>query len=187
MLLLHMTKIKSILMTLAVLLIVPLFLTGCKETETYYTIVFDTKDGNSIDSIQVKHGDKITRPEDPIKDSYVFDGWFVDNIKWSFVAFGVASDVTLTARWSEQNWFQDEDGINWWLDFNGNLWWQDGNTTTWHNQNGERQLYRCEYNFFWWDPGQSDILLWYDGKNMMYFDGAWVEWQDHGGDTWWKS
>ena len=46
------------------------------EIETH-TVAFDTSGGSSIAAKEVEHGKHVERPKTPIKDGYVFDGWYV--------------------------------------------------------------------------------------------------------------
>ena len=65
---------------------------------TYYTITFDTMGGSSIDSIVVKENDKISLPEEPTRDGYEFQGWYIGDDEYNFEDL-VKSDLTLTAKW----------------------------------------------------------------------------------------
>lgn len=69
--------------------------------EKYYTITFDTDGGSSIDSIVVKNNGLITKPNDPVKDGYIFKGWFVDDKEYDF-SKEVNNDITLVAKWEKK-------------------------------------------------------------------------------------
>ncbi len=64
-----------------------------------FTVTFDTQGGSAVQSQQVKNGQKATRPTDPTRDGYTFDGWYVEGEKWSFVGYVVTENMTLTAKW----------------------------------------------------------------------------------------
>ena len=70
------------------------------DSETV-TVTFDTDGGSAVASKTVEKGEKVQKPEDPKKDGYVFDGWYVDDEKWSFIGYVVTDDITLTAKWIE--------------------------------------------------------------------------------------
>lgn len=71
------------------------------DVETH-TVTFDANGGAPIPSVQeVKHGEKLERPEDPTLDGYVFDGWYYEGEKWAFIGYVVTEDMTLTAQWHE--------------------------------------------------------------------------------------
>ena len=68
----------------------------------YHTVTFVTGEGSVAPEKQsVVDGKKATKPADPIKKGYIFDGWYVDGEKWSFVGFVVTEDIELIATWSE--------------------------------------------------------------------------------------
>ena len=71
------------------------------ENVTYYTINFDTAGGSSIDSIVVKENDTITKPNDPTKEGYEFNGWYLNDAEYDF-ATKVTEDITLIAKWEEK-------------------------------------------------------------------------------------
>ena len=67
----------------------------------YHTVTFNSDGGTNISSQQVKHGEKITKPEDPLKNGYVFDYWEYNDEKWSFTGYVVTEDMTLLAKYNE--------------------------------------------------------------------------------------
>ena len=69
---------------------------------TYFTVTFDSNDGNEVASQTVKAGNTAFRPTDPEKDDYTFDGWYSDtelSKKWDFEKNTISSDITLYAKW----------------------------------------------------------------------------------------
>ena len=65
-----------------------------------YTVTFDSNGGSDVPSQSgIIYAGKATKPEDPIKDGYVFDGWWIEGEKWSFVGYSVTEDITLIAKW----------------------------------------------------------------------------------------
>ena len=77
------------------------FISGRLESDIWYTVSFDSNGGTSVESQQVMEGRKAKKPEDPIKDGYVFDGWYLNDEPWSFIGFDVTDDITLVAKWRE--------------------------------------------------------------------------------------
>lgn len=68
---------------------------------TYYTVKFDTDGGSEVESQSVKAGSLATRPTDPTKSDYTFDGWYKDKKfekKWDFDKDKVGGDTTIYAR-----------------------------------------------------------------------------------------
>lgn len=64
---------------------------------------FDSKGGTSINTIDgIAYNEIITAPAEPVKDGYIFDGWYTDETggtKWDFSKDRVIQDITLVARW----------------------------------------------------------------------------------------
>ena len=67
-------------------------------TEDSHTVTFI--DGETIEAQPIAHNAKVSEPEDPIKDWYLFNGWFEDGeaVSYDFDA-PVTADITLTADW----------------------------------------------------------------------------------------
>lgn len=75
-----------------------------KEEETKYTITFYTNDGTTEKNIKViNKGEKIVKPEDPIRNGYTFKGWYdkKENGKEYDFTKEVTSDINLYAYWIE--------------------------------------------------------------------------------------
>ena len=101
-----MKKIKFLL--LAFIFILSLFMAvSCSvpppEPEAKeYTVTFDSAGGSEVAAQTIKDGGKITEPKSPEKEGYTFEGWYVDEEKWSFTYGTVSSDITLTAKWTQK-------------------------------------------------------------------------------------
>lgn len=66
-----------------------------------FTVTFNSNGGTEVESqTNIKFGDKATKPTTPTREGYLFDGWYYDEEKWSFVGYSVTEDMTLTAVWS---------------------------------------------------------------------------------------
>ena len=63
--------------------------------EVYYTVSFS---GADIPTQTVLKGTFATKPTDPARDGYVFDGWHLDGKPYDFNV-GVTGDITLVATW----------------------------------------------------------------------------------------
>ena len=67
-----------------------------------YRVLFN--DGATTLSVQtdLSSGDKLTKPETPVKDGYTFAGWYKDSActqGWDFET-GIPGDMTLYAKWT---------------------------------------------------------------------------------------
>lgn len=69
-----------------------------------YVVTFDDcLDWTENQTVEVKEGDAVSRPADPVCEGYTFEGWFSDTgltQAWDFSA-PVTEDLTLWAKWSE--------------------------------------------------------------------------------------
>ena len=78
------------------------------------TVRFETNGGTEIPSQTVQYGEKIQRPEDPVREGYHVEGWYTDiDLKdiWDFDTDTVQGNMTLYVKWSEGD---PAGGINWW-------------------------------------------------------------------------
>ncbi len=65
---------------------------------------FETNGGSQIDSQSVLYGEKITKPQDPVREGYWFTGWYRDVNRtepWDFEKDVVQGNMTLYAGWDE--------------------------------------------------------------------------------------
>lgn len=66
-----------------------------------YTVTFDSNGGSVVSSVQVKKGDKVSKPSEPTRDGYVFSGWYLNDTLYDFDS-AVLEDITLVAKWSSK-------------------------------------------------------------------------------------
>lgn len=98
---------RIILASVALLLFCAVMLSSCnKDNETdepektvYCTIKFNSNGGTPIEQKKAPLGGKVGEPSDPVRDGYVFDGWYYNNLEWLFHTETVRGDMTLTAKW----------------------------------------------------------------------------------------
>ena len=98
-----MKKRLLLLTILALVLGACIVLSSCDKSNTdnsqNVTVTFDTKGGSAIESVQVTKGEKVAKPQDPQKEGYTLEGWYVDDEKWSFDSNTVTDSMTLVAKW----------------------------------------------------------------------------------------
>ena len=70
------------------------------NNKEYVTITFDSQGGTSIENQRVEKGNAIEKPEEPTKDGFIFEGWYIDDEKWNFYVNVAIQNMTLTAKWS---------------------------------------------------------------------------------------
>ena len=95
-------RVLSSVVALSLLLCI--LLSGCNQTP--YTVNFDGNYPGSVEypSATVNHGKKVTPPADPVREGYVFLGWYADaglTQRWDMEKDKVQSDVTLYAGWDK--------------------------------------------------------------------------------------
>ena len=70
---------------------------------TTYTVTFDSNGGSTIASQSIVSGNKATKPDDPTKEGFTFDGWYSDaelTAKFDFNT-AITKNTTLYAKWNE--------------------------------------------------------------------------------------
>ena len=80
----------------------PSYSSGDGNMENAYRVLFN--DGSTTLSVvtDLSSGDKLTKPETPVKDGYTFAGWYKDSActqAWDFET-GIPGDMTLYAKWT---------------------------------------------------------------------------------------
>ena len=74
---------------------------GKEKEEIEFKVTFNPNGGSVVDSITVKKGDKLTKPEDPERKGYKFAGWKLNDEDFDFEK-EITSDTTLTATWQKE-------------------------------------------------------------------------------------
>lgn len=70
-----------------------------------FTVDFDTNGGSRIESVKVEHSEKVSKPEDPVKEGYKFTGWYTDigcTDAWNFNSDTVTESITLYAGFEKK-------------------------------------------------------------------------------------
>lgn len=70
-----------------------------------FTVKFDTDGGSHIESCKVMHSETVPMPKDPVKEGYIFKGWYRDrdcSIVWNIDTDTVSESMTLYAGWEEK-------------------------------------------------------------------------------------
>ena len=71
-----------------------------------YTVTFNSNGGSSVPSQNVFDGLTATKPSDPTKPDYIFDGWQLNGADYNF-ATPVTGNITLTAKWKSTSTLLD--------------------------------------------------------------------------------
>lgn len=77
---------------------------GGGSVATTYTVTFETNGGNKIDSVKVSKNGILSKPTEPTKEGFDFDGWYTDKALKSAYDFDtkVTKSFTLYAKWTEK-------------------------------------------------------------------------------------
>ena len=65
----------------------------------YCNITFDSNGGSPVSPIKATIGETFSKPADPKRDSYIFNGWKFRGTLWSFDSDVALDDMTLVADW----------------------------------------------------------------------------------------
>ena len=68
-----------------------------------YTVTFDSEGGSPVPEQKVKENETAVEPEDPTREGYTFEGWYLDEdctIPFDF-ATPIMSDIMLYAKWTK--------------------------------------------------------------------------------------
>ncbi|NMA94047.1 MAG: hypothetical protein GX975_05240, partial [Clostridiales bacterium] len=74
----------------------------------HYNVYFNTNGGSRISRQRIKEGLKAVKPEDPVKEGYIFAGWFSDRELTTHYSFydSVTGSFTLYAKWVDAKNFK---------------------------------------------------------------------------------
>lgn len=92
-----MRKVTLMAILIVILLFVVALAMGLSK-RMVYTVVFDTQGGTIIRSAKVNKGNTVNKPNDPKKDGYTFDGWYLNKEVYDFTRV-VNDNIVLKARW----------------------------------------------------------------------------------------
>ncbi len=69
-----------------------------------YTVRFETNGGTEVADVKVTNGKTVEKPADPVKEDFLFVGWYQDSDckqPFTFSSDIITSDTTIYARWIE--------------------------------------------------------------------------------------
>ncbi len=97
-----------------------------QDTETElkeFNVTFHTNGGSEVPSQKVKEWSKVVLPEDPVKDKYIFKGWYLDEkFETEFKTLMlVHEDLNLYAKWVVNADINVEDGYYDNIEWNGSI------------------------------------------------------------------
>ena len=125
---------------------------GRLATQQTHTVSFDTGEGSAIASQTVLHGEKATKPADPTRVGYTFEGWYYNGEPWSFYGFVVTGDMVIEARWKAIDYvatFKNYDGTV--LETQENVHYGDRLTYQGDTPRKDSDEEHYAYQFIGWD------------------------------------
>lgn len=90
-----------LLIFLAVISFVMFFITRNNQE---YKIIFDSNGGSIVSNQNVKYHKHVIKPNDPVRENYLFEGWMNNGILFDFNK-EIEENLLLTASWKEKELF----------------------------------------------------------------------------------
>ena len=78
-------------------------ITTTTKQKQNYTVTFNSNGGSSVASQTVVEGNNVTKPNDPTREGYKFNGWTLNGNSYNF-SNPVTRNITLIANWSQKNY-----------------------------------------------------------------------------------
>ncbi|WP_298535237.1 leucine-rich repeat protein [uncultured Treponema sp.] len=99
------------IMVLSALLCV--FFSSCNtsgdSSDVYYTVSFNSNGGSFVTAQSIKSGETAKQPVSPIRENYIFNGWYKGSYKFYF-STPITESITLTAKWKAETAPGTEEG-----------------------------------------------------------------------------
>jgi len=70
-----------------------------EDLSNYYVVEFDSNGGTDIDAQIIEYGKTASRPTNPIKSCYIFNGWYLNGERFYFSS-KIRDNITLEAKWT---------------------------------------------------------------------------------------
>jgi len=79
-------KLMVIIISLLIVIggVIGIFSINIKDEEKYCSVSFETNGGTKLQNIQVKCGEKIDKPEIPLKIGFEFENWYYNEKIFDF-------------------------------------------------------------------------------------------------------
>ena len=74
---------------------------GDKDPSKWFTVTFNSNGGSTVASQTVKYNEMATKPNDPTRSGYTFNGWYDKELKTAYdFSTPVTGNITLYAQWT---------------------------------------------------------------------------------------
>lgn len=98
-----MKKILSLIFAACLIFIGSFFIEACKDEDIKNKVVFYV-DGQEYAYFETNGNEEIKLPDDPTKDGYVFNGWYLFEDKFNEKAYTektISTDISVYAKWEK--------------------------------------------------------------------------------------
>ena len=75
-------------------------LTIIEPEKDVFRVTFDSKEGTKVTDMLVLDGETIKKPSDPVREGYIFKGWFLNNNEFDFNT-PITGNTNLVAKWEK--------------------------------------------------------------------------------------
>ena len=98
-------SVKTANILVAVLIAAMIIVTVYIVNHNGFTVEFDTDGGSRIESVKVMHSETVPVTEEPVKEGFVFTGWYTDpdcTESFDIEEDPVTGSMTLYAGWEKE-------------------------------------------------------------------------------------
>lgn len=92
------------------------YVEGIYLTSGKVSVTFDSAGGSAVNTQEITLGERVTKPEDPVRTDYEFLGWVIDDSGeseyWSFVRDRVYENIRLIAKWKLKDYSYTDNGYS---------------------------------------------------------------------------
>ena len=97
-------SVRSLDYFIAVCIAVILVVVALELRNPGFTIIFDSRGGTDVETVNQMYGELLEEPEAPSREGYLFTGWYIDSgcyELWDISNDTIQSDMTLYAGWQK--------------------------------------------------------------------------------------
>ena len=97
-------SVRSLDYFIAVCIAVILIVVALELRNPGFTIIFDSRGGTDVETVNQMYGELLEEPEAPSREGYLFTGWYIDSgcyELWDVSNDTIQSDMTLYAGWQK--------------------------------------------------------------------------------------
>ena len=92
---------KCFLLKCTILVVALSLITSCSYIHDVVTVTFEPNNGDPVWTVGLESGGSVKQPNNPLREGYVFEGWYLEDTKYDF-SKKVVNDITLKALWGAE-------------------------------------------------------------------------------------